>query len=102
MSALVGITKNGECFTWRHDMIAHSIDDGNAFEKGSSMAESKSNVNVSRGNFLRAMALAGTGLGLSALSACGSKGNVSEKGRQGYVVAVTHGLKDPTRVMLAL
>jgi len=66
------------------------------------MNESKSDASVGRGDFLRLVALGGAGLGLSALSGCGSKGSVTEKSRQGYVVAVTHGLKDPTRVMLAL
>jgi hypothetical protein len=66
------------------------------------MAESKSDAGLGRGDFLRLAALGGAGLGLSALAGCGSKSAVSEKGRQGYVVAVTHGLKDPTRVMLAL
>ncbi|HEV2949842.1 MAG TPA: hypothetical protein VGX70_20865 [Gemmataceae bacterium] len=66
------------------------------------MSESRSDASVGRGDFLRLAALGGAGLGLSALSGCGSKSAVSEKGRQGYVVAVTHGFKDPTRVMLAL
>ncbi len=66
------------------------------------MAETKNEPAMHRGNFLRLAALGGAGLGLSALSGCGNKSGVSEKGRQGYVVAVTHGLKDPTRVMLAL
>jgi hypothetical protein len=66
------------------------------------MAETRNEAAMHRANFLRLAALGGAGLGLSALSGCGSKGSVSEKGRQGYVVAVTHGLKDPTRVMLAL
>ncbi len=66
------------------------------------MTESRSDASVGRGDFLRLLALGGAGLGLSALSGCGSKTPVSEKGRQGYVIAVTHGLHDPTRVMLAL
>lgn len=66
------------------------------------MAESKGDASVGRGDFLRLIALGSAGLGLTALSGCGSKEGVSEKGRHGYVVAVTHGLKDPTRVMLAL
>jgi len=66
------------------------------------MSETKNESPVDRSNFLRLAALGGAGLGLSALSGCGTKSAVTEKGRQGYVVAVTHGLKDPTRVMLAL
>jgi hypothetical protein len=66
------------------------------------MAKTKNQTAMHRGNFLRLAALGGAGLGLSALSGCGTKSGVAEKGRQGYVVAVTHGLKDPTRVMLAL
>jgi hypothetical protein len=66
------------------------------------MSESRSDASVARGDFLRLVALGGAGLGLSALAGCGSKTPVNEKGRQGYVVAVTHGLHDPTRVMLAL
>lgn len=66
------------------------------------MTESNNDANVGRGDFLRLVALGGAGLGLTALSGCGSKPGVSEKGRQGYVVAVTHGMKDPARVMLAL
>jgi len=42
------------------------------------------------------------GLGLTALAGCGSKTVVTEGARQGYVVAVTHGPQDATRVMLAL
>jgi hypothetical protein len=55
-----------------------------------------------RWDFLRLAAMGGAGLGLASLAGCGSKSNVAEKARQGYVVAVTHGLKDSTRVMLAL
>src|SRR5213593_1511597 len=57
---------------------------------------------LSRGDFLRLAALGAGGLGLTALAGCSGKTAVPEGGRQGYVVAVTHGLKDPTRVMLAL
>src|SRR5260370_1165709 len=42
------------------------------------------------------------GLGLTALAGCSSKTVVTEGARQGYVVAVTHGPQDATRVMLAL
>jgi hypothetical protein len=57
---------------------------------------------LSRSDFLRAAALGAGGLGLGALAGCGRKTVVAEGGRQGYVVAVTHGPQDPTRVMLAL
>jgi hypothetical protein len=81
---------------------ARAFTPANELRKELTMAESKSDASMSRGDFLRLIALAGGGMGLSALSGCGAKAGVSEKGRQGYVVAVTHGLKDPTRVMLAL
>jgi hypothetical protein len=57
---------------------------------------------LSRSDFLRLAALGAGGLGLAALAGCGSKAVVTEGGRQGYVVAVTHGHQDSTRVMLAL
>ncbi|MBI1900497.1 MAG: hypothetical protein HYS13_05205 [Planctomycetia bacterium] len=57
---------------------------------------------LSRGDFLRLAALGAGGLGLSALAGCGSETAQAEGGRKGYVVAVTHGPNDPTRVMLAL
>jgi len=66
------------------------------------MSEKVDGSPVSRGDFLRLAALGAGGLGLTALAGCSGKAGVSEGGRQGYVVAVTHGLKDPTRVMLAL
>ena len=66
------------------------------------MSQQKENSALTRSNFLRLAALGAGGLGLTALAGCGSKTVVIEGARQGYVVAVTHGLKDPTRVMLAL
>src|SRR5262245_32964170 len=66
------------------------------------MSEKVDGSPLSRGDFLRLAAIGASGLGLTALAGCSGKAGVSEGGRQGYVVAVTHGLKDPTRVMLAL
>jgi hypothetical protein len=66
------------------------------------MDQAKNDAAMHRWDFLRLAALSGAGLSLSSLSGCGSKANINEKARQGYVVAVTHGLKDPTRAMLAL
>jgi len=66
------------------------------------MSRSEENAPLSRGDFLRLAALGAGGLGLTTLAGCSGKTVVQEGGRQGYVVAVTHGLKDPTRVMLAL
>ena len=58
---------------------------------------------LSRGDFLRASAAAATGLGLGALATLSSTADAAPaETRRGYVVAVTHGLGDPTRVMLAL
>jgi hypothetical protein len=56
---------------------------------------------LSRAGFLRLAGLGAGGLGLAALAGC-SRTVVAEGGRQGYVVAVTHGPGDATRVMLAL
>ena len=57
---------------------------------------------LSRAEFLRLSALSTGGLGLTALAGCHSKPAASEEPRNGYVVALTHGPSDPTRVMLAL
>jgi hypothetical protein len=58
---------------------------------------------TSRADFLRLAALGAGGLALATLPGCGSKAPpIVEGGRQGYVVAVTHGPEDATRVMLAL
>lgn len=64
------------------------------------MSHQEENTPLGRGEFLRLAALGAGGLGLTALAGC--SGGKAEGSRQGYVVAVTHGLKDPTRVMLAL
>jgi hypothetical protein len=59
---------------------------------------------LSRSDFLRVSALSGAGLGLAGLGA--APGAAAEAApsdtRRGYVVAVTHGPSDATRVMLAL
>jgi hypothetical protein len=58
---------------------------------------------VSRGEFLRASALGASGLGIGALAAAASVAEGAPPDtRRGYVVAITHGPNDPTRVMLAL
>jgi hypothetical protein len=58
---------------------------------------------LSRGEFLRASALGASGLGLAAIASPGLTGEAAAPDtRRGYVVAVTHGPNDPTRVMLAL
>jgi hypothetical protein len=56
---------------------------------------------LSRSDFLRA-SLWGTGLGLVGLGAARAAEPGSSSTRRGYIVAVTHGHRDPTRVMLAL
>ena len=66
------------------------------------MSRQEENPNPTRSDFLRLAALGAGGLGLTALSGCRSQTVVSEGVRQGYVVAVTHGPSDATRVMLAL
>jgi hypothetical protein len=105
MGAFFGITKNDGGFTPCRVIMARTtraIAEPRIPAKGTLMTKSKSDESVGRGDFLRLVALGGAGLGLSALAGCGNKASVNEKSRQGYVVAVTHGLKDPTRVMLAL
>ena len=58
---------------------------------------------LSRGAFLRASATGAAGLSLAGVAATAVAGNVEQfPTRRGYVVAVTHGHADPTRVMLAL
>lgn len=71
-------------------------------ERRSIMSKVEETATLTRSDFLRLVAVGAGGLGLTALAGCGSKTVVHEEGRQGYVVAVTHGAKDPTRVMLAL
>ena len=62
----------------------------------------KDQRSLSRAEFLRLSALSGGGLGLAALAGCDSQTSAAAEDRRGYVVAVTHGPSDPTRVMLAL
>ena len=58
---------------------------------------------LSRGEFLRASAVGATGLSLGGLVASSPTAEAAPaETRRGYVVAVTHGPGDPTRVMLAL
>ena len=60
-------------------------------------------ADLSRGAFLRASAAGAAGLGLAALPAATLAGGFDQfPTRRGYVVAVTHGHADATRVMLAL
>src|SRR5437899_8864645 len=58
--------------------------------------------NLSRLDFLRLGALGAGSLGLTALAGASPQAAAAEGTRQGYVVAVTHGPQDATRVMLAL
>jgi hypothetical protein len=58
---------------------------------------------LSRIQFLCASAAGAAGLGLASLAGTESAARAaSPDSRRGYVVAVTHGHSDPTRVMLAL
>lgn len=66
------------------------------------MSHSEKSPPLTRPEFLRLAALGAGGVGLAALAGCSPRTAVSEGGRQGYIVAVTHGPKDATRVMLAL
>ena len=66
------------------------------------MSQQEEDTPLGRGDFLRLAALGAGGLGLTALAGCSGQTVIKEGGRQGHVVAVTHGLKDPTREMLAL
>jgi hypothetical protein len=70
--------------------------------KENQVSRNERQENLNRADFLRLAALGAGGLGLTALAGCGSKTVVVEGARLGHVVAVTHGPKDPTRVMLAL
>ena len=58
---------------------------------------------VSRGEFLRASARGAGAVGLAAWASAGpvSAASTAET-RRGYLIAITHGPGDPTRVMLAL
>jgi hypothetical protein len=66
------------------------------------MSQKEENSNPSRLEFLRMAALGAGGFGLAALAGSGPQAKGAENTRQGYVVAVTHGPQDTTRVMLAL
>ncbi len=66
------------------------------------MSNDRSKPRVSRAEFLRAAAVGAGGLGLASMAGCSPKTVVSEGGRVGHVVTVTHGPDDATRVMLAL
>ncbi len=66
------------------------------------MSPEQDKETVNRADFLRLAAVSAGGLGLTALAGCVSKTVVTEGSRQGYVVAITHGPDDATRVMLAL
>ena len=58
---------------------------------------------LSRSEFLRTSALSAAALSIAALpSAASAAEPLPAQARRGYVVAVTHGHADPTRVMLAL
>ena len=59
-------------------------------------------ADLSRGAFLRAAAAGAAGLGLAAPPAHSLAGGDQFPTRRGYVVAMTHGHADSTRVMLAL
>jgi hypothetical protein len=60
-----------------------------------------STSDVTRFEFLRASTLGAAGMGLAGLASEASAA-ASVQGRRGYVVTVTHGPNDATRVMLAL
>jgi len=58
---------------------------------------------LSRIEFLRVSAVGAAGLSAAAIApASGAGETAAPQQRRGYVVAVTHGHADPTRVMLAL
>lgn len=66
------------------------------------MSRTEETRKVRRSEFLRLAALGAGGLGLTALAAGGPQARAAEGARQGYVVTVTHGPQDATRVLLAL
>jgi hypothetical protein len=70
-------------------------------QKGEIMSDHLT-AGVSRGEFLRASMLGAGGLGLAGLASTDAAAGSSPETRRGYVVAITHGPSDPTRVMLAL
>jgi hypothetical protein len=66
------------------------------------MSRREETKDLSRSDFLRLATLGAGGLGLTALASAVPRADAAEGDRQGYVVAVTHGPQDATRVMLAL
>jgi len=71
------------------------------------MSAPEQNANLSRSDFLRLAAFGAGGVGLSAMAGCRGEptpavSEAAQSPRRGYVVAITHGPDDPTRVMLAL
>ncbi|MBW3542804.1 MAG: hypothetical protein KY476_21285 [Planctomycetes bacterium] len=67
------------------------------------MSQHQDSSNLSRAEFLRLAAIGAGGFGLAGIAGCESHPRgVAERGRRGYVVAVTHGPDDPNRVLLAL
>ena len=66
------------------------------------MSQKEQASNPSRLEFLRMATLGAGGFGLAALAGSPPQASATEDARQGYVVAVTHGPQDVTRVMLAL
>ena len=63
----------------------------------------RESTGLSRSEFLRASAAGAAVIGAGAIaSASATAGAATPQQRRGYVVAVTHGHADPTRVMLAL
>ena len=65
------------------------------------MSEGRSGE-LSRTEFLRTSAMGAAGLGVATLAGGTATAAAVQQSRRGYVVAVTHGHADPTRVMLAL
>jgi hypothetical protein len=63
---------------------------------------SKSVTELSRVEFLRASVAGAAGLGVAALAGGPDALGALPEAARGYVVAVTHGPNDPSRVMLAL
>ena len=67
------------------------------------MSQHEDSSNLSRAEFLRLAAIGAGGFGLVGVAGCESqRPGAAERGRRGYVVAITHGPDDPNRVLLAL
>lgn len=63
----------------------------------------RESTGLSRSEFLRSSAVGAAGLSAATLASVGTAAETAvPQARRGYVVAVTHGHADPTRVMLAL